>query len=145
MSLNWLLNTLHYGKLTIVLFDIFRFVCFVNPFPHIGAFWCLCSRQLLKTLWQMEKLFIMCNFFFCHNVFRSCLLQLHQNASTSLIFLNVSWGIRFSTFVTYFNFIVNYSLIPQRVVMLIGTSSAPICYCYIEKMITWGQREKYLS
>ena len=34
----------------------------------------------LKTLWQNEKLLIMSNFFFCHNVFESCLLHMHQNA-----------------------------------------------------------------
>ena len=28
----------------------------VNPFPHIYAFWGLCSRWLLKTLWQRKKL-----------------------------------------------------------------------------------------
>ena len=27
-----------------------------NPFPHVDAFWRICSRRLLKTLWQKEKL-----------------------------------------------------------------------------------------
>ena len=35
-----------------------------------------------KTLWQKELLLIMSNFFFCHNVFKSCLLQRCQKAST---------------------------------------------------------------
>ena len=25
----------------------------LNPFPHTDALWCLCSRRLLKSLWQM--------------------------------------------------------------------------------------------
>ena len=33
------------------------------------SFWCLCSRRLLKTLWQKQKLLMMSNFFFCHNFF----------------------------------------------------------------------------
>ena len=37
--------------------------------PHIDAFWCLCSRQLLKKLWQKEKLLIISNFSFCHKAF----------------------------------------------------------------------------
>ena len=45
--------------------DDFKYVCcifvvcwevIINPFPHIDAFWRLCSRQLLKTLWQKKKL-----------------------------------------------------------------------------------------
>ena len=30
-----------------------------NPFPHVDAFWCICSRRLLKTLCQKRKL--LCN------------------------------------------------------------------------------------
>ena len=37
----------------------------------------------LKTLWQKEKLLIMSNFSFCHNVFKSHLLQMRQKASSS--------------------------------------------------------------
>ena len=40
----------------------------LNPFPHIDAFWRLCSRRLLKTLWQEEKYHII-SFFFCHDFF----------------------------------------------------------------------------
>ena len=43
----------------------------VNPYPHTDVFWRLCSRRLLKTLWQKEKLLITSNFSFCHNVFNS--------------------------------------------------------------------------
>ena len=39
----------------------------LNPLPHIDTFWCLCSRWLLKSLWQKEKLLIMSNFSICHN------------------------------------------------------------------------------
>ena len=40
----------------------------LNPFPHIDAFWRLCSRRRLKTLWQEEKYHII-SFFFCHDFF----------------------------------------------------------------------------
>ena len=33
----------------------------------------------LKTLWEKEKLLIVSNFSFSHNVFKSCLLLMHQN------------------------------------------------------------------
>ena len=36
---------------------------------NIVPFWRFCSRWLLKTLWQKEKLFIKSNFSFCHNMF----------------------------------------------------------------------------
>ena len=32
-----------------------------------------------KTLWEKEKLLVMSNFFFPHNVFKSCLLLICQN------------------------------------------------------------------
>ena len=82
-----------------------------NPLPHTEAFRCLCSRRLLKTLWQKDKLFMMSNFsfstmfstlfhnchfiyrvsihltkclqsVFCIYVFKSRLLQRHHKAST---------------------------------------------------------------
>ena len=36
----------------------------------------------MKTLWQKEKLLVLSNFSFCHNVFKSCLLQMLKNASS---------------------------------------------------------------
>ena len=39
-----------------------------NPFKLTDAFWCICSRQLLKILWKKEKSLMMTNFPFCHNV-----------------------------------------------------------------------------
>ena len=32
-----------------------------------------------KTLWEKEKLLVMSNFFFSHNVFKSCLSLMRQN------------------------------------------------------------------
>ena len=32
-----------------------------------------------KTLWEKEKLLVTSNFFFAHNVFKSCQLLMHQN------------------------------------------------------------------
>ena len=40
------------------------------------------TEKKLKTLWQKEKLLVLSNFFFFHNVFKSRLLQMRQNAST---------------------------------------------------------------
>ena len=37
----------------------------------------------LKTSCQKEKLLVLSNFFFCHKVFKSPLLQMHLNVSTS--------------------------------------------------------------
>ena len=34
----------------------------------------------MKTLWQKEKLLFLSNFSFSHDVFKSCLLQMRQNA-----------------------------------------------------------------
>ena len=42
--------------------------CF-NPFPNKPWFSRVCSRSLLKTLWEKEKLFVMSNFSFSHSVF----------------------------------------------------------------------------
>ena len=72
--------------LTIILrYDILRFsnLCYkhlrkqlqtmenLTNVPLTAAFWCICSRRLLKSLWQKKKLLIMINFSFCHNVFNS--------------------------------------------------------------------------
>ena len=38
---------------------------------------------IYKTLWQKEKLLVLSNFSFCHNVFKSLLLRMCQNASIS--------------------------------------------------------------
>ena len=35
----------------------------------------------LKTLWQKNKLLVLSNFYFCHNVFKSRLLQMRQKSS----------------------------------------------------------------
>ena len=50
----------------------------VNPFPLIDTFWCLCSRRLLKTLWQKEKLLKTSNFSLCHNVFNFLSVIIHS-------------------------------------------------------------------
>ena len=40
------------------------------------------SEKDLKTVLQKEELLIVSNLVFCHPVFKSSLLQMHQNAST---------------------------------------------------------------
>ena len=42
---------------------------FINPFPNKPVFLCVCSTNLLKTLWEQEKLLVMSNFSFSHSVF----------------------------------------------------------------------------
>ena len=51
----------------------FREKCVSTPLlPPVDAYiCCICSRWLVKTLWQNEKLLMMSNFSFCHNVFNS--------------------------------------------------------------------------
>ena len=39
-----------------------------NPVPHTEAFYCLCSRPLMQTLSQKEKLLKISNFTLWHNV-----------------------------------------------------------------------------
>ena len=37
---------------------------YLNSFPYKDAFWCLCNRQPLKTLWQNKKLLTMFSILF---------------------------------------------------------------------------------
>ena len=39
------------------------------------------TNKKLKTLWQKEKLLVLSNSSFCHDVFKSSLLKMRQNAS----------------------------------------------------------------
>ena len=41
----------------------------INPFPNKPCFLCVCSKSLLKTLCEKEKLFVTSNFSFSHSVF----------------------------------------------------------------------------
>ena len=40
-----------------------------NPSPNKPWFLCVCSRNVLKTLWEKEKLLVLSNFSFFHSVF----------------------------------------------------------------------------
>ena len=42
---------------------------YFNPFPHNDTFWRPWETNLLKTLWEKEKLLITSNFSFSHSVF----------------------------------------------------------------------------
>ena len=48
-----------------------RWLFLLKPFHLVDALWHICSRWLLKKLWQKEKLLIMRNFSICHNFFNS--------------------------------------------------------------------------
>ena len=54
----------------------------LNPFPYKNAFWRVCSRQLLTTLWQKEKLHFKRNFSFCLNVLK--LFSISISSSTEI-------------------------------------------------------------
>ena len=41
---------------------------FFNPFPNMFWFIRVCSKRLLKTLWEKEKLLVTSNFSFSRNV-----------------------------------------------------------------------------
>ena len=41
----------------------------LNPFPNKPWFLRVCSTDLLKTLWEKEKLLVTSNFSFSHSVF----------------------------------------------------------------------------
>ena len=47
-------------------------------YVHKDAFWFHCSRRLLKTLWQKEKLLQTINFSVCHNDFNFFLELYHH-------------------------------------------------------------------
>ena len=57
----------------------------VNPVPNKPWFLHVCSKSLLKTLWEKEKFLITSNFFFSHSVFYSFgeLCHFHQNLKLS--------------------------------------------------------------
>ena len=42
---------------------------YFNPFPHIDAFWRLCSRQIFENIVTKEEIAQNVHFSFCHNVF----------------------------------------------------------------------------
>ena len=42
-----------------------------NPFPNKPLFLRICSKRLLKTLWEKEKLLVTSNFSFSHSIFYS--------------------------------------------------------------------------
>ena len=48
---------------------LFSKAFFFNPFPNKPWFLRVCSRSLLKTLWEKEKLLVQSDFFFSHSVF----------------------------------------------------------------------------
>ena len=45
-------------------------ISFVNPFPNKPWFLRVCSKTLLKTLWEKEKLLVTNNFLFSNSVFK---------------------------------------------------------------------------
>ena len=63
----WLLDNSHF---TALLLKASNFCC-LNPFLHRYSFCHIYNRQLLKTLWEKEKLLETSNFSFSHNVFYS--------------------------------------------------------------------------
>ena len=65
----------------------------LNTFPYEPVVLCVCSINLLKTLWEKEKLFQRSNFSFAHTVFTNFLEnfpQIHQIDNCPVQFLSVS-------------------------------------------------------
>ena len=74
----------------------------ISHFPHTTYLWQMTLKTYLnnnmdnlpkwrhaywielKTLCQKEKLLVLSKFFFCHKVFKSCLLQRHQSESVCM-------------------------------------------------------------
>ena len=54
----------------------------LNPFPNKPWFLRVCSRSLLKTPWEKEKLFVTSNFSFSHSVF-------YPSGELSAIFIKI--------------------------------------------------------
>ena len=51
--------------------DAVSLLILLNPLLHRYSFWHINNRQLLKTLWENNKLLVISNFSFSHNVFYS--------------------------------------------------------------------------
>ena len=63
-----------------------------NPLLHRDSFRRIKTRQLLKTLWQKEKLLVTSNFSFSHNVFYSIrYLYLHLSTFLTYLYLLLNW------------------------------------------------------
>ena len=85
-------STLYYNQLNLLLessFDIPKvdwqsIFKLLNPLLYRYSFWRINNRQLLKTLWEKEKLLITINFSFSHNVFNS-IRYLYHHLSILLI------------------------------------------------------------
>ena len=88
----------------------------------------------LITLWQKEKLLIMCNFLFCHNVFTYRLLQGHQKASIcgkgKSILCLIHWVIE--TLNIVLSKIVNIALI----ICMLGDGCCMICNATVYNNLT---------
>ena len=52
-----------------MILTLYHTISTFNPLPSKPWFLRVCSRSLLKTLWEKEKLLVMSNFSFSHTVF----------------------------------------------------------------------------
>ena len=72
-SVNYsLFCSVYFGHGSQSYYMMMKFVVFLflfNPFPNKPWFLCVCSKSLLKTLWEKEKLLVMSTFSFSHIVF----------------------------------------------------------------------------
>ena len=71
----------------------------VNPFTHTAILQQTTSQKVENIVSKKEKLLIMSSFSFCHNVFKTYLLQMRQNAYIGGKGLN-SATVLFSMFLT---------------------------------------------
>ena len=64
-----LVNILAFSSLPTMYSALSKTEITINQFPHNDTFWHHWETNLLKTLWEKEKLLIISNFSFSHSVF----------------------------------------------------------------------------
>ena len=90
--LTWLNNTFYLTLSLIRQFCSRRLWTYFVKRWKISIMEWITYNKKLKTLWQKEKLHVLCNFFFCHYVFKIRLLQRRPKASIWGKGLKAEWG-----------------------------------------------------
>ena len=86
------------------------------PLLHRGSFWHINNRQLLKTLWEKEKLLVTSNFSFSHNVF-NLIRWLYPHLPiflTSYLYLLLNWKSLLIDWMVFYAAFNSISVISRR-------------------------------
>ena len=94
----------------------------LNLFPYKPWFLCVCNKNLMKTLWEKEKLFIMSNFSFTQCVFYPSGELSDISIKFEIVICKLFRFGRVLNFVVWERVIVEISLIVQHFKSSIGTS-----------------------